>query len=98
MFTRYVLLFFVWRNANITKNSIQLKFYYKKKEISITSREPSDVFEYVLNTMSIVAQNWFKRIQSGIFDVKDKAYSGRPLTLIHTRSILLLTIGSRSIY
>ncbi|GBP93783.1 Histone-lysine N-methyltransferase SETMAR [Eumeta japonica] len=57
-----------------------LKFYYKKGKIcDISGKKNCDVYEP--NAVSIrVARNWFKRLQSGNFDVKDEPRSGRPVT------------------
>ncbi|GBP11395.1 Histone-lysine N-methyltransferase SETMAR [Eumeta japonica] len=57
-----------------------LKFYYKKgKNATQAAKKICDV--YGPNAVSVrVAQNWFKRFQSGNFDVKDEPRSGRPVT------------------
>ncbi|CAH2092409.1 unnamed protein product [Euphydryas editha] len=50
-----------------------LNFYYKKEK-NATSYKKSDI--YGPNAVTIkLAQSWFKRFQSGNFDVKDAARS-----------------------
>jgi len=57
-----------------------LKFYYKKgKNAKQTAKKICDVYGH--DALSVrVAQSWFKRFQSGNFDVKDAPRSGRPIT------------------
>ncbi|KAJ0178217.1 hypothetical protein K1T71_006040 [Dendrolimus kikuchii] len=57
-----------------------LKFYYKKdKNATQAAKKICDV--YGPNAVSVrVAQIWFKRFQSGNFDIKDARRSGRPVT------------------
>ena len=57
-----------------------LKFYYKKgKNATQAAKKICDVYGH--DAVSIrVAQSWFKRFQSGNFDVKDAPRSGRPIT------------------
>ena len=57
-----------------------LKFYYKKgKNATQAAKKICDV--YGPSAVSVrVAQIWFKRFQSGNFDVKDARRSGRPIT------------------
>jgi [histone H3]-lysine36 N-dimethyltransferase SETMAR len=57
-----------------------LKFYYKKgKNATQAAKKICDV--YGPSAVSVrVAQIWFKRFQSGNFDVKDAPRSGRPIT------------------
>ena len=53
-----------------------LKFYYKKA--TQATKKICDV--YGPSAVSVrVAQIWFKRFQSGNFDVKDARHSGRPI-------------------
>jgi len=64
------------------KKKIQyiLKFYYKKgKTATQAVKKICNVYEY--DAVSVrVAQSWFKRFQSGNFDVKDALRSGQPIT------------------
>ncbi|GBP95815.1 Histone-lysine N-methyltransferase SETMAR [Eumeta japonica] len=54
-------------------NSVEIHF------VVILQREKCDVC--VPNAVSVrVAQNWFKRFQSGNFGLKDEPRSGRPVT------------------
>ncbi|KAJ0174156.1 hypothetical protein K1T71_010302 [Dendrolimus kikuchii] len=57
-----------------------LKFYYKKgKTATQAAKKICDV--YGPNAVSVrVAQIWFKRFESGNFDIKDARRSGRPVT------------------
>ncbi|KAJ0180544.1 hypothetical protein K1T71_003948 [Dendrolimus kikuchii] len=57
-----------------------LKFYYKKgKNATQAAKKNCDV--YRPNAVSVrEAQIWFKRFQSGNFDIKDAHRSGRPVT------------------
>ncbi|XP_020298171.1 histone-lysine N-methyltransferase SETMAR-like, partial [Pseudomyrmex gracilis] len=57
-----------------------LKFYFKKgKNATQAAKKICDVYGH--DAVSIrVAQSWFKRFQSGNFDVKDAPRSGRPIT------------------
>ncbi|KAJ0180769.1 hypothetical protein K1T71_004173 [Dendrolimus kikuchii] len=57
-----------------------LKFYYRKgKNATQAAKKICDV--YGPNAVSVrVAQIWFKRFQSGNFDIKDARRSGRPVT------------------
>ena len=57
-----------------------LKFYYKKGKNACKPRKNiCDV--YGPSAVSVrVAQIWFKRFQSGNFDVKDARRSSRPIT------------------
>ena len=57
-----------------------LKFYYEKgKNATQAAKKICDV--YGPSAVSVrVAQIWFKRFQSGNFDVKDPRRSGRPIT------------------
>ncbi|CAK1595889.1 unnamed protein product [Parnassius mnemosyne] len=54
-----------------------LKFYYKKGK-NATQAAKKFYVVYGPNAVSVrVAQSWFKRFQSGNFDVKDAVRSGR---------------------
>ena len=57
-----------------------LKFYYKKgKNATQVAKKICDV--YGPSAVSVrVVQIWFKRFQSGNYDVKDARRSGRPIT------------------
>ncbi|KAJ0171889.1 hypothetical protein K1T71_012652 [Dendrolimus kikuchii] len=57
-----------------------LKFYYKKgKNATPAAKKICDV--YGPNAVSVrVARIWFKRFQSGNFDIKDARRFGRPVT------------------
>ncbi|KAJ0174407.1 hypothetical protein K1T71_009515 [Dendrolimus kikuchii] len=57
-----------------------LKFYYKKGENATqAAKKICDVYGF--NAVSVrVAQIWFKRFQSGNFDIKNARRSGRPVT------------------
>ncbi|KAJ0176514.1 hypothetical protein K1T71_007693 [Dendrolimus kikuchii] len=61
-------------------DSLILKFYYKKgKNATQATKKNCDV--YGPNAVSVrVAQIWFKRFQSGNFDIKDTRRSDRPVT------------------
>jgi len=55
-----------------------LKFYYKKGKHAIqATKKICDVYGH--GTVSVrMVQSWFKRFQSGNFDVKNTLRSGRP--------------------
>ncbi|KAJ0177787.1 hypothetical protein K1T71_006660 [Dendrolimus kikuchii] len=57
-----------------------LKFYYKRgKNATQAAKKICDV--YGPNAVSVrLAQIWFKRFQSGNFDIKNARRSGRPVT------------------
>jgi len=57
-----------------------LKFYYKKeKNATQTAKKIRNVYGH--DAVSIfVAQSWFKRFQSGNFDIKDAPRSDRLIT------------------
>jgi len=66
--------------VKIKKKFDILKFYYKKgKNTTKAAKKICDVYGY--DAVSVrVAQSWFKRFQSGNFDVKDVLCFGRPIT------------------
>jgi len=57
-----------------------LKFYYKKGKNAVqAAKKICDIYGHEVVSVRVV-QNWFKRFQSGNFDVKDAPCSGRPIT------------------
>jgi len=51
--------------------------FYKKKNATQAAKKICDVYGH---DAIRVAQSWFKRFQSGNFDIKDASHSGRPIT------------------
>ncbi|KAJ0179078.1 hypothetical protein K1T71_004790 [Dendrolimus kikuchii] len=65
---------------NLRKIRYISKFYYKKGK-NTTQAAKKNSYVYGPNAVSVrVAQIWFKRFQSGNFDIKDARRSGRPVT------------------
>lgn len=57
-----------------------VKFYYKKRK-NATQAAKRDCNVYGTNGVLVrVAQSWFKRFQTGNFDIKDAPHSVRPVT------------------
>ena len=79
-----MLFSFVFRTVKMSESNEVirhiLKFDYKKgKNATQAAKKICDV--YGPSAVSVrVAQIWFKRFQSGNFDVKDACRSGRPIT------------------
>ncbi|KAL0842348.1 hypothetical protein ABMA28_014470 [Loxostege sticticalis] len=64
----------------MSESNEEIRFYYKKsKNITQAAKKICDVYGSSAVSMR-VAQIWFKRFQSGNFDVKDARRSGRPIT------------------
>ncbi|GBP45226.1 Histone-lysine N-methyltransferase SETMAR [Eumeta japonica] len=66
--------------TNSRRNLIFLEVLLQKRKNAILGvKKKYDVFGP--NSLSVrVAQNWFKRFESGYFDVKDEPRSGRSVT------------------